>query len=384
MSARGFYTLFFGALMLVTSLSVGSQGAFLLGAAALLALALALISVLFSFFTCRISQQMQPGRVSRGERGVYTLTVRLFTPLPIAPLALQIQMPSGRQGEFMLPVRLFGSTVSENTFPCPHVGVFSVGAARVTLSDCFGMFSLARRVRVAPLPLTVLPVPSETEPVRCSPGEGESTAAQRAQADRTTPEDTRLWQEGDDMRRIHWKLSMRRQELMVRTYETPQRPDALILLDCSAPDAPGAQRSHMIDALTEACAGVVKSLLDEQRIVCLPLMGDAPRELRGQNPDVLAAMLEALAQERFSHQDDFTRALLLASRRMHRTGSAVILSSRLTPPIADAAIALSRMGPCIRFTLVASAAPSAGQEKLLALLRLSGVETDVIPCGNQR
>ena len=34
MTARGFYTLLFGALMLFTALSVGSAGAFLLGTAA--------------------------------------------------------------------------------------------------------------------------------------------------------------------------------------------------------------------------------------------------------------------------------------------------------------------------------------------------------------
>ena len=37
MTARGLYTLLFGALMLVVSLSVGSAGAMLLGGAALIA-----------------------------------------------------------------------------------------------------------------------------------------------------------------------------------------------------------------------------------------------------------------------------------------------------------------------------------------------------------
>ena len=37
MTARGLYTLFFGVLMLFTALSVSSGGAFLLGAAALIA-----------------------------------------------------------------------------------------------------------------------------------------------------------------------------------------------------------------------------------------------------------------------------------------------------------------------------------------------------------
>ena len=45
MTARGFYTLLFGALMLFTALSVGSAGAFLLGTAALLCWALSLLCV---------------------------------------------------------------------------------------------------------------------------------------------------------------------------------------------------------------------------------------------------------------------------------------------------------------------------------------------------
>ena len=61
MTVRGFYTLLFGAIMMITALSVGSAGAFLLGAGALIAAALALVSVLFAFFTIRIAQQASAG-----------------------------------------------------------------------------------------------------------------------------------------------------------------------------------------------------------------------------------------------------------------------------------------------------------------------------------
>ena len=56
MTARGLYTLLFGALMLVTALSVGSAGAFFLGVAALSALALSLVCVLCAALTLRIGQ----------------------------------------------------------------------------------------------------------------------------------------------------------------------------------------------------------------------------------------------------------------------------------------------------------------------------------------
>ncbi len=380
MTARGFYVLIFGCVLMFTALSVGSQGAFLLGAAALIALALSLISVLCALFSCQLTQTTGLGQTTRGARCRYTLSVRLFSPVPIAPLSLRLCLPGGRQSDFVLPAKMIGTTASDNDFPCAHVGVFPVGVLSLTFADCFGLFALRHDVREPLESITVLPNPRDCAPLAFSPGEGETSAAQRAQADRTTPTDTRAWQDGDDLKRVHWKLSMRRQELMVHTYETPQRPDALVLLDCAAPQLPsgaiaeGAQRAALIDALTESAAGVLKCLLEARRPVRMPLEGE--RELSGQDGDRLPAMLVSLAQESFSRPGDLVRMLMLASRRMRRTGSTAILSTQLTPADADAVIALGRMGPRTRFVLVTSGEMSDTQQQLLHLLAASGIETE--------
>lgn len=375
MTARGLYTLLFGAVMLFTALSIGVPGAFLVGCCALISWLFALLSVLFARFSFRLSQSLGAAEIERGSSLVYTLAIRMLAFLPIAPLSLRVSLPSGRIHEFSLPARLFGRTDSENLFSCPHVGVFSVGVTGVAFGDVFGLFRLQHPVKTPLMPVTVLPIPRDTTPMPTSPGEGEHSSAQRALADRTTPADTRPWQEGDELKRVHWKLSMRRQELMVHTYETPQRPDALVLLDLAPPPFSGAQRAHAVDALCETCAGVLKSLLDSRRIARMPLSGDHPRELSGQEPQALSGMLHALAQESFSRTSDFSRVLLLASRRMRRTGSTAIITASLTPPIADAILALSRMGPRTRVYLIAPAALSQEQSQLLHLLETCSVET---------
>lgn len=384
MTARGLYTLIFGVIMLLTSLSVASAGAFLLGSVALIAFILSLTGVLFAFFTSRIMQQVQGGQTPRGSSCQYSLSVRLFSPVPLAPLQLRICMPDGRQSDFILPVRLFGETTSSHLFSCPHVGVFPVGAMSITFVDCFGLFTFSHAIKEPLACVTVLPNPRETKPLSYGPGEGESSIALRAQADRTTPEDTRLWQEGDELKRVHWKLSMRRQTLMVHTYETPQRPDALVLVDCSAPAMPDgntadhSNRARMIDAITETAAGILKNLLDNHHLVRMPLSGEYPVELSGQDSDRFQEMQTALAQERFSRSFDFVRILMLSSRRMRRTGSTVVLSSRLSPAIADTLIALSKMGPHTRFVLISCLEPSDTQNQLLRLLDSSGIETELV------
>ena len=382
MTVRGFYTLLFGVIMLFTALSVGSAGAFVLGAGAMIAVFLALLSVLFAFFSIQITQQVsadgQDLKVYRGQSCLYRLGVSMTAPLPIAPLSLRVSMPGGQSREFLLPAKMFGITESDNLFPCPHVGMCSLGLERVIIGDCFGLFSLRHTVRDPLLLLTVLPNPRSVSPIPTSPGEGEDVSSQRAQADRTTPEDIRTWQDGDDMKRVHWKLSMRKQQLMVRTYETPQRPDALVLVDLAPPPQSGAARSNAIDALTETCAGVLKILLDSGRMTRFPLSGDRPREMNGRQSAALYPMLTALAEESFSKPLEFERALMIASRRMRRTGSTIIITASLTPGVAETAIALARMGPRTRVYLIAPGAMSQEQDQLLALLERCGVETEHI------
>lgn len=380
MSARGFYTLLAGCVLLITALSVGSAGAFVLGCAALLTLAVSLLSVVFAAATCRIAQTADCDKAVRCEQVAYTLSVRMLCLLPIAPLSLRFCLPSGKETSFLLTTRMLGETVSENAFTCPHVGVCRIGATHVTISDCFSLFSFTRRVHAPLIPVTVLPNPTKEECPAFSPGEGEHSAMQRAQSDRSTPVDTRAWQDGDELKRVHWKLSMRKQSLMVHTYETRQRPDALILIDCGAPDCEDASRAQVVDTLTESCAGVIKALLEEGHPVRMPLCGKVERELSGQDAAALPAMLEALAQEPFDAPVDFGRVLMLSARRMRRTGSTVILSSRLTPRIADTVIALSRMGPRTQFMLASPQDVSQQQEKLIHLLISSGVNARHIKC----
>ena len=180
MTARGFYTLLFGLCLLATALSVSSPGAFLLGAAALLACAASFAAVLFAMLSCRITQTVENRQAVRRGTCRYILRVSMITPLPIAPLTLAICLPSGKKSEFALNTRLFGTTESDNEFSCPHVGVFPVGVTQVVFADCFGLFAFRSAIKEPAAAVTVLPNPRETAPLRYSPGEGETSAARPA------------------------------------------------------------------------------------------------------------------------------------------------------------------------------------------------------------
>ena len=77
--------------------------------------------------------------------------------------------------------------------------------------------------------LLVLPQLFDIAPLRLSSGEMGTEAMARASEDVTNPTDVRTYQPGDPMKKIHWKLSARKQEALVRRFEDPVQPDALVL-----------------------------------------------------------------------------------------------------------------------------------------------------------
>ena len=66
---------------------------------------------------------------------------------------------------------------------------------------------------------------------------------------------------------------------------------------------------------------------------------------------------------------------------MRRTSATVVLTTSLTPRIADTLIALSRMGPRTALTLVTAQPLTERQDKLLHLLRASGVDARHVSAG---
>lgn len=163
------------------------------------------------------SRASRADRQRAAARAAFICAWRFGLPAVIAPIALKIELPGGRQSDFWLSTRLFGTTESENEFACPHVGVFPVGVSQLTISDCFGLFAFRRSMRGAPQNVGGSAQSRADRSLPVSPGEGENSSAQRALSDHSIPEDIRAWQDGDELKRVHWKLSARRQSLMVHT-----------------------------------------------------------------------------------------------------------------------------------------------------------------------
>lgn len=363
------------AALTVAALSTGST-VFLAGALLVWMLLLTgFLGVWWAARTLTITSLLTDATVQRGEDVTLEIGVKYGGFVPIAPPSVEISAGPDRPAQTLKLTGMPGSQQRLTlNFHAAHVGVTSPGVKRVVISDLLGMFTVEKSPKAQGGELIVLPLPFDVGALTYAAGDSGAESMARAAEDVTSPSDVRAYQQGDAMKKIHWKLSMRKQELMVRRFEAPIMPDALVLLDCSKPPktADESAQLDLRDALLETAASVMQQNINTDHPARLPIHGDHPIELdKGMGMPVI---LEALSRVDFSAPDKFDRMLQLEMRRMRKVGCTVVISARINSRMVDVMVAMRRMGPTMRLYLVTFDPDDQTKLPLISKLQGAGIE----------
>ncbi|HEX7306950.1 DUF58 domain-containing protein [Lentzea sp.] len=181
------------------------------------------------------ARYLAPSRVPVGAASEVKLDLRSTGRLPTGGLMLEDTVPYalGARPRFLVE-RLPRNTPTTLRYPLKPVmrGVQQVGPLMARITDPFGLAEfdreLAGRSRLVVVPRVVrlagLPGGSgmgagDDGSVRLRAGQGEDDAV------------VRPYRHGDDLRKVHWRSTARRDELMVRVEERPWRGGTTVLLD---------------------------------------------------------------------------------------------------------------------------------------------------------
>lgn len=336
------------------ALSLGGRVFYLVSWALFLMMAYALVSALLASRLLRLSQQAGDLRVERGRSSSLYLSLRNASPLPIAPLLLSLSLPDGR-AEVQLDAGYFRPQTASFTFFLPHVGVAEAGVRTLYVRDIFRFFRFRIRQRVKPASVVVLPRSFDVDRLHFLQLDDGKALPNRASEDITSPEDTRNYREGDPLKRVHWKLSSRKRELLVRRFEVPAPPDTLILMDCTDPEGGQAEPdglSRLKDTLCETALSVAKMQMEGGHPVRLPLYGARAGEFKADRAGSLSLLQEELACQIFRGGEPFPKVLNVELRRMRRTGASIVITTRLDAQVVEGVKHIRRSGPSVRFYLV--------------------------------
>ena len=368
-------------MLLTVALCTGSQLFLLLSVLVLLLICGAVIAVLWAASTLEADGELSAETVRRGDNVTLYLRVRHCGLIPIAPLLLELSDPAG-SGEREIRLKNMPHKLQSIRLPVHtvHVGVFSAGLHACTVEDLLGMVQKRVVLKQTYFELLVLPQTFEVDPLALAPGDPGSELMARATEDLNAPSDIRSYQQGDAMKKIHWKLSLRKGELMVRKFDEPILQDVLILMDCSRPPSWGHPQAEadIRDALLETAASVLTSQTATDHAIRLPLLGSHPVDVDKRMG--LPIALDYLSRVDFSATDRFERVLAMESRRLRKVGCVVIVSARLNIPMVDIMIRMHRVGPNIRLYLITFAPEDTNVLPLISRLKQSGIEVSyVIP-----
>ena len=342
------------AAMLAAGLSTGTRLYYLIFWALLSMLLLGLVSVGWTLLTLKVQLKGVRSRVNRGERISAVFSVRHGCLLPVSAIRVQLSVPSAYAPiqEVNVSCPPFARRTFRQVIPCPHRGMYEAGVSRISVTDAFGLITLGRKPGAKPVKLEVVPRARETAPLALSAADQGPQFLRRAAEDNASPSDVRAWQDGDELKKVHWKLSLRKRELMVRTYEETARPDTLVIPDLQQITALRDMQLTLEDCICEAALGAAQAQLRAGDPVRMPLVGARPTEIAGQFPADLPAFTDAVLRAQFDSPYGYEQVLMLMLARFQRTGGAVLVTARLTSRIADMAMRMQRSGVATRLVWV--------------------------------
>ena len=189
----------------------------------------------------RLSLSAAPPCLARGERGVWRLSVENRSPLPLARLSLRLETRNMLTGacrkEKLAFTGLARRAPEELDVDTAHCGLLEFRAYKVRVWDYLGLFSLPC-AQPQSARLSVDPLPVDPGPVNIPEGQG--VRPQSSGAGRKGPGedyDLREYRPGDPMRSVHWKLSSKWDELIVRERAETVTPLPVLAFDWSgSPD----------------------------------------------------------------------------------------------------------------------------------------------------
>jgi uncharacterized protein (DUF58 family) len=205
-------------------------------------------------------RQINPVRTPVGGRAEVTLHITSTGRLPTGGLLVSDGVPYSLGGKPRFVIehlpRHTGTRLRYHVQPMLR-GIQQLGPLKATITDPFGLAEFERelahtsRLVVVPRVVKLVGVPGgsglgsgDDGSVRLNAGQGEDDAI------------VRPYRQGDDLRKVHWRSTAKRDEMMVRVEERPWRGGTTVLLDHRAPAHRGSGANSSLEWAVSFAASV--------------------------------------------------------------------------------------------------------------------------------
>lgn len=204
---------------------------------------------------------------------------------------------------------------------CRPRGVYKVGPSLVSVTDPLGFAEATANAGIVDR-LVVYPHAEDLQGVPTGRGQDQTINTSRANFWHTGGEDfftLREYQQGDDLRKVHWPSSARRDELMIKQLEMPWQSRAFIVLD---PRTEPHRSAESFEQAVKGAASVLRHLFASGYTPTI-WTGDGDGTVVG-NPAAYRVAMEGLATISPKRAVDL-RKLVSRLRRSGMAGGVLVM-----------------------------------------------------------
>lgn len=331
------------AIVVITG-SIGEPDLMLVGLFLCVLPVLSLLLVLALHPRLSYERSIHPSTIPVGAHA--EAVVRLENTNPVAATTLQVNdlaPASVGSGARFVVARAFGRWDQPVRYPIEATkrGRFLIGPLEAVAGDPLGLATMKLRplgeetlLRVTP---RIWPLPDAYRGLGVG-ATGESSPQRAGQAGQDDVL-VREHRHGDDIRRVHWRMSAKQGELMVRLEEHPWDPSALVIADTRRSSHVGEGPDASLEWVISAAASVsVKFSSDRYRIVVAGGSGTLFHPQQAGGVEQREALVDAMTDAGPSEETALS-AILEESDSLDATGTIVAITGALL--VADAATLVS-------------------------------------------
>ena len=169
-------------------------------------------------FACSLFFQIESDafrKVIKGDETQISFTSSGLEFFPFALYSVRIQLTESMTGEVSM-IQLFsqGDTTDSVIINTDHCGTYRFQSAKVRVYDMFGLFFIPKTFELAG-EIVVMPVPCIPQAVPDLSG-FQAKGLRRSNSSSSEIYDVRGYVPGDPVKKIHWKLSAKKNSLMIK------------------------------------------------------------------------------------------------------------------------------------------------------------------------
>ena len=311
------------------------------------ALALPLLSLVLTFVSRRrftVEERISQDNIIKGEKVQYIFNVRNNSFLPYTSVRVRFKANSPAvtadfEDQFFSIWPYKNHEIIFNV-SAKYRGNYEIGVLNIMLYDFLGLFSFEQKhdrafiLTVRPRVLDIMPLPLS----KADSG-SENVKNFMAEEDYALISDLRKYQPTDGYKKIHWKASAKKNELVSKNYQNTKRNSVALLIDNSfietgvrSEDAAAAMEDMMMEAYVSALSYCIK----QGFVSSLFFMGDEQSEGAIGNFDYLYTIASKI---HFGNTHSNFDAYIVNYSKMQADAENVIM---FTQEISDAVFATAQ------------------------------------------